>query len=44
MLSYTLINSHSQVRDPGPKGPSVKIADNYMLYICQPMKKNKEVH
>ena len=21
MLSYTLINSHSQVSDPGPKGP-----------------------
>ena len=25
MLSYTFINSHSQVSDPGPKGPLVLI-------------------
>ena len=24
MLSYTLINSHSQVSDPGLKGPHVR--------------------
>ena len=42
MLSYTLINSHSQVRDPGPKGPGVIIADNYMLYICQPMSEKEK--
>ena len=23
MLTYTIINSHSQVSDPGPKGPHV---------------------
>ena len=28
MLSYTPINSHSQVSDPGPKGRLVLIAHN----------------
>ena len=33
MLSYTFINSHSQVSDPGLEGPLVLDTDNQVSYI-----------
>ena len=35
MLSYTFINSHSQVSDPGPKGPLVSLLYMYIDFLSE---------
>ena len=37
MLSYTLINSHTQVNDPGPKGILVILNLNWFPRVLQTM-------
>ena len=37
MLSYTLINSHTQVNDPGPKGILVILNLNRFFWVPQTM-------